>query len=421
MAELDLWVIGVSHKSAPVEVREKISFKENFENVLLELNSLKGVEESMLLSTCNRVEAYVVSRFNGIADVILDFFRQKGQLSPEQMKSFYVKRGREAVKHGFMVASSLDSMVIGEPQIVGQFKDAFFLAKDLGTAGRVLSRFCESALKVSKKVRRETAIAKNAVSISFAAVELAKKIFGYLNDKTVAIVGAGEMAELAVLHLVSAGVKNVLVVNRTLSKAQELAAKFGGKAYRLSELSSVLESSDIVIVSTGADDYVVKSDLVKEVMKRRSKRSLFMIDISVPRNISPDCSKISGVYLYDIDDLKRVVEANLKERQRAAAEAEKIVEEQVEKFEAWFKQLEVGPLIAELKRSAEKIRKQELSKRLPKLGLTQEQEREIDNLTRVIVNKLLHEPITNVKRKAAESESNQIVQFVREIFGLGKE
>ncbi|RUM43171.1 MAG: glutamyl-tRNA reductase [Desulfurobacterium sp.] len=424
MGELKLCCLGVNHKTAPVEVREKFAFKgEDVESALLKLNSLAGIDECMILSTCNRVEIYFTTRVSTPFKEVYDFLvEEKGASIEEINRFFYRKEGRDAVRHGFYVASSLDSMIVGEPQIVGQFKDAFQTAKELGTVGAVLNRFCETALKVSKRVRTETGISRNAVSVSFAAVELARKIFGSLSGKKVAIVGAGEMAELAVKHLVSNGASEVFVVNRTLDRAKRLAEEFGGKAFPLTELERVLELSDIVISSTGAPGYILKPENVIPALEKRKNSPMFLIDIAVPRDIDPSLNEVDGLYVYDIDDLQQVVEANIKERLREAEVAKEIIEGYVERFIRWLRELEVAPLIAELKEKAEAIRKAELAKRLPALGLTPEQAKEVDNITRIIINKLLHQPITSVKKKATEEETrHQVVQIFREIFGLGKE
>ncbi len=423
MGELKICCLGMSHKTAPVEVRERFAFKgEELEQALLKLNSFADVDECMVLSTCNRVEIYFTSRaeypFKGVYDFLIS---HKDVKMDEISRFFYKKESAEAVRHGFYVASSLDSMIVGEPQIVGQFKDSFQLAKELGTVGTVLCRFCETALKVSKRVRTETGISKNAVSISFAAVELAKKIFGNLNGKRVAIIGAGEMAELAVKHLIANGASEVFVVNRTYERAEKLAEEFGGKPFSLENLGSVLKQADIVISSTGAPGYVLTRSNVAPTLSGRSS-PVFFIDIAVPRDIDPAIEKLDKVYLYDIDDLQQVVEANIKERLREAEVAKEIIEGYVERFIKWLRELEIAPLIAELKQKAEAIRREELDKRISKLNLTPEQFQEIDNVTRIIINKLLHQPITSVKKKATEEESrHHVVQIFREIFGLGKD
>ncbi|WP_457567547.1 glutamyl-tRNA reductase [Desulfurobacterium sp.] len=421
MGDLKICLAGMNHKTAPVEIRERFALKdEKLERTILEFNSLPPVDECMILSTCNRVEFYFVSRSDNPFSQVKNFLSKISDLSEKEIEQhLYFKKQEEAIKHGFRVAASLDSMILGEPQIIGQFKDAFTKAREMGTAGVVINRFCETALKVSKRVRTETAIARNAVSISFAAVELAKKIFGYLSDKNVAIIGAGEMAELAVKHLINTGVNRVFVVNRTLERAEKLAKEFGGKAFKLEDIESVLAASDIVISSTGAPDYVITKEMIENVERKRNGKPLFLIDIAVPRDIDPAIDGIENVYLFDIDNLKEVVEANLEERRRAAKEAEKIIEGCVHRFIHWLKEHEVAPLIAELKQKAERIRKEELKKRLPRMNLTKEQEEQVDYLTQIIINKLLHTPITTFRQKAPDEKT--YIKVFKEIFGLTKE
>jgi len=423
MENLKFCCLGLNHKTAPVEVRERYAFKKDeLEDKLLKLNALPSIQECMILSTCNRVEVYFVTRSSAPFRDVIEFMNREKNCSHDDIgRFFYKKVNEEAVRHGFYVASSLDSMIVGEPQIVGQFKDAFLLAKECGTIGTVMCRFCETALKVSKRVRTETGISKNAVSISFAAVELAKKIFGELRGKKVAIIGAGEMAELAVKHLISNGVSEVFVVNRTFERAEKLAQEFGGKAFPLEKLKEVLVLADIVISSTGAPGYVLTKENVLPAVKRRNGTPMFLIDIAVPRDIDPELEKLEGLYVYDIDDLQQVVEANIKERLREAEVAKEIIENYVKRFLKWLKELEIAPLIAELKQRAEEIRSEEFKKRISRLGLTPKQEKEVENLTRIVINKLLHQPITNVKKKAVEEEKGVVVQLFRELFGLGKE
>ncbi len=420
MGNAGVYVLGLSHKTAPVSIREKFSFKgDELGKSLLSLSSRSSIEECMILSTCNRVEIYFVSRDETPFQEVIGFLTEAKGASLEEVSNFFYKlENRDAIRHSFRVAASLDSMIVGEPQIVGQFKDAFYASKEFGTSGAVLNRLCETALKVSKRVRSETGISRNAVSISFAAVELARKIFGQLSGKSVAIIGAGEMAELAVKHLISNGVSGVFVVNRTLSRAEELASEFGGKAFPLSSLKSVLTMADIVISSTGAKGYVLRYDDVRDAISRR-KKPTFLIDIAVPRDIDPEVAEIENVYLYDIDDLNNVVQANIEERKRAAVEAERIIDVYVERFLKWMRELELAPLIAQLREKAEQIRREEISKRLGRLDLSDRQREEVENMVRIIINKILHVPITAVKEKAHEERN--YIQVFKEIFGLGKE
>jgi glutamyl-tRNA reductase len=417
---MELCCFGLNHKTAPLEVRERYAFKpDELESALLELSSVPGIEECMILSTCNRTEVYFTTQKGNLFEEVFEFLKNFKGTSNGDEKYFYRKRNEEAVSHGFAVASGIDSLVVGEPQIVGQFKDAYTVAKECGTVGTVLSRFCETALNVSKKVRNQTGIGKHPVSVSSVAVELAKKIFGDLNGKTVTIVGAGEMAELAVRHLVGSGASNVIVVNRTLSRAEELAKKFGGKAYSFDRLKEAIKESEIVISSTGASGYVITEELVKEIVENR-ETPIFFIDIAVPRDVDPSVSKFSNAYVYYIDDLESIVQANLKERLSKAEQAMEIVEKEAKRFTAWMRELEIAPLIAQLKQRAEEIRRSEIEKRLSSLNLTEEQREEVENLTRVIINKLLHQPITAVKKKGIYESKPQIVEVFLELFGLEK-
>ena len=305
--------------------------------------------------------------------------------------ALYVKQGPEAVRHVFRVASSLDSMVLGEPQILGQLKDAFEKAIEMKTTGILLNRLMKKAISVAKRIRTETRIAENAVSISYAAVELAKKIFEDLTTRVVMLLGAGDMAELAARHLINNGVRTVLVANRTYERACELARDFQGRPVKFDSFLQEMIHTDIIICSTGALNYVLSKDQVNWVMKGRKNKPMFIIDISVPRNIDPEINKLDNVYLYDIDDLNSIVDANLSERRREAEKAEAIIAEEVDVFLKWQASLDAVPTIVDLRQKAEDIRKEELKKALNKLGSLDDNEiKVIEALTNSIVNKLLH-------------------------------
>ncbi len=344
----EIYALGTNFKTAPVEVREKLACKtEDLPDLLRELKVKSGVEELCILSTCNRVELYTVSPSEGNVELLKEeFLKLKG--SPKAGKYTFIKKGEEAVFHVFKVASSLDSMVVGEPQIVAQFKESFQVARKAGTVGKILNRLFEKALKASKRVRVETGISRNAVSVSYAAVELAKKIFGDLRDAKVLLVGAGEMGELAVNYLRRHGCR-LFITNRTYERALRLSQRLGGNALRFEEMESYLPTLDIVIVSTGAPGYVITKEMVKRAMKKRNYDPMFFIDISVPRNIDPEVGSIDEVFLYDIDDLKEVVENNLKDRLREAKRGEIILWDEVKKFMLWLESLKVEPLILKLK------------------------------------------------------------------------
>lgn len=344
----DVYALGTNFKTAPVELREKLACgKDEIRSILPHLRVSSGVEELCILSTCNRVELYAWATHPESVSLVKEIFLKMKDLRWID-KHFFIYRGEKAVFHVFKVASSLDSMVVGEPQIVAQFKESFRLAKELGTTGKILNRLFEKALRASKRVRVETGISRNAVSVSYAAVELAKKIFGELKGAKVLLIGAGEMGELAANYLKRLGCQ-VFITNRTYERALRLAKDLGGNALRFEELGEFLSGMDIVIVSTGSRDYVLTAKMVKESMKRRNYEPMFIIDISVPRNVEPSTGKIDEVFLYDIDDLREVVESNLRDRLREAKRGEIILWDEVKKFMGWLESLKVEPLILKLK------------------------------------------------------------------------
>ncbi len=353
----EIYALGVNFKTAPVEIREKLACsKEEARRLLPELLSSSGVEELCILSTCNRVELYTYStRYENVELLLSLFLKEKGLQEAE--KYMFIKKGEEAIFHVFKVASSLDSMVIGEPQIVAQFKESFKLAREAEATGKILNRLFEKALKASKRVRVETGISRSAVSVSYAAVELAKKIFGDLQKGKVLLVGAGEMGELAANYLKRLGCQ-IFITNRTYERALKLSQELGGNALRFEELENFLSEMDIVIVSTGAKNYILTEDMVKEAIKRRNYEPMFIIDISVPRNVEPSVGKIEEVFLYDIDDLKEVVENNLKDRLREAKRGEIILWDEVKKFVSWMETLKIEPLILKLKEQTKEMERE---------------------------------------------------------------
>jgi len=419
---MNIVVIGLNHKTAPVEVREKLSFPEAvLPDALCCLGRLEAVNENIILSTCNRVETYATVKDvdHGI-DWIKRFFLEYHSLSGDKyMESLYAYHGREAVRHIFRVAASLDSMVVGEPQILGQMKDAFEHALDHKTTGLVLNRLMKKTISVAKRIRTETKIAESAVSISFAAVELARKIFGSLDGKSVMLAGAGEMAELAAKHLVNNGVKSVIVANRTYERAVDLAKEFDGRAVKYEDLVSEMVHADILIASTGATQYIVSQKDMARVIKERKNRPVFLIDIAVPRNLDPEINKIDNVYLYDIDDLQSVVESNIKERQKEAELAEDIISEEIDTFMSWFRSIDVVPTIVALREKAESIRLAELDKTMSRIGdLSEKQKKQIEALTQGIVNKMLHNPLIVLKKCAGDPECSGHVESVRALFDI---
>ncbi|OCC15441.1 Glutamyl-tRNA reductase [Dissulfuribacter thermophilus] len=400
-------LIGVNHKTAPVEVREPLALKGAEEEPVKLFAQIPPVDEVLFLSTCNRVEVLFTSTDPKRALIELkELWAQKSGLPvPTIDEHVYEYRNEDAIRHIFMVASSLDSMVVGEPQILGQLKDAYRHASDFKTTGMVLNRLLHKAFSVAKKVRTETKIGSQAVSISYAAVELARKIFGELSDKVAMLIGAGEMAELAAQHLISNGVKGLIVANRTLERAVELSTQLGGDAIGLDEIEDALVKADIVISSTGAPGLVLTKDQVKRAMRPRRHRLLFLIDIAVPRDIDPAINDIENVYLYDIDDLKGVVEENKQERAKEAKKAERMVEEELLKFLSWMKTLDVLPVIQGIQEKAEAIRRRELERSKKYLGnLSDDQLEAIERLTNSIVQKILHDPIVCLRKNASNEE-----------------
>ncbi|WP_457600987.1 glutamyl-tRNA reductase [Hydrogenivirga sp.] len=391
----DIYALGVNFKTAPVEVREKLACNpEETRRLLPYLKTNSGVEELCILSTCNRVEIYAYSSMDENVELLLSLFLKEKGLG-EAKKHVFLRRREEAVFHVFKVASSLDSMVVGEPQIVAQFKESFRIARELGTSGKILNRLFEKALRASKRVRVETGISRNAVSVSYAAVELAKKIFGDLKKARVLLVGAGEMGELAANYLKRLGCQ-IFITNRTYERALKLSQELGGNAMRFDELEDFLPDMDIVIVSTGAKTYILTEELVKKAMKRRNYEPMFLIDISVPRNIEPSVGDIDEVFLYDIDDLKEVVESNLKDRLREAKRGEIILWDEVKKFMNWLDSLKVEPLILKLKEKTREMEKENPYLRRLVFRAIREMKRNPDAAS--IIFRIFNEEVRNVNR-----------------------
>jgi len=417
---MNLFVIGLNHKTASVDIRERLAFSgAKLEEGLLALRQVRGLTEVALLSTCNRVEIYAsAENIPEAVDAVTDFLAQFHSIGRTEFEKFlYMRKMSEAVRHVFRVASSLDSMIIGEPQILGQLKDAFEFALAKKTTGVVLNRLMKKAISTAKRVRTETRIAENAVSISFAAVELAKKIFTVLSGKSFMLLGAGEMAELAARHLLNNGVTDVRVANRTFDRACELANEFCGCAIRFEDFISSLVATDILICSTGAPSYVLFREQMLQIMKQRKHRPVFIIDISVPRNIDPEINKIDNVYLYNVDDLQEVVDTNILERKKEAARAETIIDEEVEKFSHWASTLDSVPVIVALRQKADDIKKEEIEKfrnRCP--DLDQDKMEAVESLANAITNKLMHNPTIALRESAEDREMMTIV--IKKLYGI---
>ena len=418
--------IGTSHHVAPIEFRERLAFSE--EQLIESLQHLlesDQVQEAVILSTCNRVEVYAVANSvrnaDAAAKMLVEFLARSRQIGVESLKKWcYLHHNLETIQHLFRVTASLDSMVVGESQILGQVKTAYDLSRASGGAGTVLNRLFTKAFSVGKRIRSETTITTGAVSVSYAAVELAKKIFNTLEGKTVAIIGAGEMSELTAKHLVANGVANVLVANRTYERAVKIAEKFNGTPLAYDSDLNFLIDADIVISSTNAPDYLIKRQPLAAIMRKRRHRYMFLIDIAVPRDIDPDVSKIDYAFLYNIDDLEAVVVSNLKDRQQEAGQAEQIVTEEAKQFYNQLQTFQVNPTIKALHQQFRQIADTELQACFYKSTLSDQQEAAVTSMTQAIVKKLLHHPMQNLRCAVNDGNADhaQYVQALQELFAL---
>lgn len=414
-------VVGLNHMTAPVAVRERLAFSDATLAEALAHFRPPEVQELVILSTCNRVELYMqthdvdASVASAVAFVAACHAVPPTQFTPH----LYQLSDLEAVRHLFRVAASLDSLVLGEPQILGQVKASYLAAQAAGRTGLILAHLFERALRVAKAIRTETGISDHAVSVSYAAVELAKKIFESLQQRTVMILGAGDTAALAARHLVSQGVSSVFIANRTSERAVYLAQALQAKAIPWEAFPEHLAYTDIVVSSTSAPHPIIAPAMVREAMRARRSRPMFFIDIAVPRDVDPAVNTLENVFLYDIDDLQNVVQENRRERQREALAAEEFVWQEVRQFEQWLAGRDAVPTIVALRQQAEAMRQQELEKALHKFGpLDERQRRVLDALTCGIVNKLLHAPTVSLKRASQEGQVRDAVHLVRHLFNL---
>ncbi len=415
--------IGMNHESAPIEVRECLARDdENVHRALTSMRESNWIHEGLFLSTCNRIEALYTTESAVEAEKwVMGLFSRLSHLTEEQfIPNLYIHENTEAIRHIFRVASSLDSMIVGEPQILGQIKEAYHKAvAQEKTSGVILNRLMHRAFHVAKRIRTETRIAEAAVSISYAAVELAKKIFYDLGNKKVLLIGAGEMAELAARHLLNHGIESLIVANRNFEKAVQMAETFRGQAVFLEEVESLLQEVDIIISSTASTEYIIHYDQVKQCLRKRRNRPLFFIDIAVPRDVDPKVNELGNVYLYDIDDLKGIIELNTTLRRKESIKAERIITEEVMRFNRWLETLDIVPTIISLKDKVEAIRKAEIKKSLPGLrGLTPSQEKAMESLTISLVEKIINDPILVLKDKAGRSSKDTYLDFVKKIFKL---
>jgi glutamyl-tRNA reductase len=412
---MSIILIGVNHKTAPVEIRERLAFNdEACADGLRRLVDGEVVREGLIVSTCNRVEilgATTAEQMESGAGRVAQFLDAAASLPAGFLSNhLYRHTDEQAVRHVFRVASSLDSMVVGEPQVLGQVRRAYSVAVEAGTAGRVLNRLVHHTFRVAKRVRNETGIAASAVSISYMAVELGKKIFDSLKGCTVLLIGAGEMAELSARHLVNAGASRVLIANRTEAAAHEIAREFGALTVPFDQLDQGLAEADVVICSTGAPTYVLTEQQARRALGRRRNRPTCFIDISVPRNIDPAVGKVPNVFLFDIDDLESVITSNIREREREAERAELIVRSEVMQFQQSLRLMDVGPTIGAMREKFQQVARAEMARQRKRLGvLTQEQEAAIETLLLSTVNKISHPILNQMRRFYETSESGAAV------------
>ena len=410
---MTLTLIGVNHKTAPIALRERIAIsRDELAETTRALGEMPGVNECMIVSTCNRVE--ILASVDDASTDLIEFLHQRFGIAPAELAPhIYEHRDQEAVRHLFRMAASLDSMVVGEPQILGQVKEAFAVAKSSGTIAGQLEHLLQSAFAAAKKARSETGIGSNSVSIASVAVDMARKIFGSLQGRTVFLVGAGKMSELAARHLIQQGAASVLVTNRTYERARRMADEFEGavtpSVVAFEDLYEAASSADIVISSTGAPHHIFRPEHGQMFLQRRRNRPMFFIDIAVPRDVDPAMNKLDGIFVYDIDDLQQVAVSHMEERSRQAIDAETLIDAEVQRFHARQRTVNVAPAIVALQRKAEEIRLAELQRLHTRLGvLSPEQLEAIEVLTRGLVNKFLHPPMQALKQAAREGDSARL-------------
>lgn len=422
---MHMLLVGINYKSAPVELRECFSISETqLVAALMRLRESPAVTEAVIVSTCNRTEVYAVVTDTAVArKAVHGLLEQVSNLTADSFHAhLYTETGQTVVRHLHRVVCGLDSMVIGETQILGQVRKAFLFAEAACATGSLLNQLFRRAISFGKRVQTETGLGQSAVSVSYAAVSLAKKVFDKLNDKTVVVIGAGKMSELTLTHLAAQGVGQILVVNRTYERARQLAASYGGHAFAASALPFALKEADIVISSTGSQDYVISADMAAELMKRRKRKPLFCIDIAVPRDIDPNLAKLNNVYLYDIDDLQDVVASNVSQRKQESVRVTAMIEQEVSSFANWLAEQEIVPLIAELRAKALLVQQgimQSLAQKLPELD--DRQRKILQKHTMSIVNQLLRDPIASIKEMAVEPGGNETLAAFARIFALSGE
>ena len=422
----DILIVGLNHRSAPIEVRESVAFENSYiRDALVRLHEYPAIEEGVILSTCNRVEVVAAAGDSQSASKQISEFldEQRARRHAESLdRHVYVHHGPDAVRHLFRVAASLDSMVVGEPQILGQLKQYYDAAQQAGTVGAILHRLFHRSFSVAKRVRSETGIGSGAVSVSSIAVDLAKRIFDRFDDKTVMLIGAGKMSDLMARHLQRSGVSSMMVTNRTFERAVELAENIQGSPIRFEDFPRYLKMADLVIGCSGAPEVLIDADTVEQVLRERKQKTMFFIDIGDRRNFDPKINDLDNVYLYNIDDLKSVAEDNLHERASEADKAEAIVQDEVRRFVRWMGSLEQVPTITALRQRFEEIRQREMEKSFGAglKDLSVQQRAAVDDLTAAMINKLLHGPLSELKKQSTDDVDDPTfyVAALKRLFGL---
>ncbi|HVN42307.1 MAG TPA: glutamyl-tRNA reductase [Steroidobacteraceae bacterium] len=415
---MSLVVVGINHRTAPVEVRERVVFEPaRVPDALRELRSLPEIQESLIVSTCNRTELYCVTESGG--DALGQWLERYHQLGTTIRQCLYHHDGHRAVEHAFSVASGLDSMVLGESQILGQLKDAYRLAQEAGTTGPLLNRLFQATFSVAKRVRTETKIGANAVSVASAAVAMAKTVFASFENRTALLVGAGETIALAARHLHADGLRRMIVANRSVERARELAAEFQGFAISLDEIPNHLREADILVASTASPNAIITREMAAAALRARKRRPMFMVDIAVPRDIEPEVAELEDVYLFTIDDLQSVVNENMEGRRQAAREASELVHAEVERFENALRTREAAPLIRALREEADRTRRHTLEQAQRMLAQGRSTEEALEFLANTLTNRLIHPPSQRL-RDAAESGDGEIIEAIAEIYRLDK-
>lgn len=420
---MQLAVVGLNHNTAPVNIRESMAVPENkLEIVYQSIFNNDRIYEAMILSTCNRVEYYIVTDdFLCDVETVLEIVSEESGINQHKLRNYtYIHCGNNAITHLFKVACGLDSLVLGEPQVFGQVKEAFVNAKKHGHIGTYLNKIEEATIKIAKKVRTYTGISENPVSVSYAAVELAKKIFGNFKKSNALIIGAGEMCELAAKHLSVTNINNIFVTNRTFEKAENLARSINGEAINFDDFIKILPQVDIIISSTGATSYIVTHEQVLKVMSGRKHNPMFFIDIAVPRDIDPEVGNIENIYVYDIDDLKAVVEINKKSRVKESKKALEMVNTATKDFLEWMESLKIVPVIKSLRSTFEEVKALELDRFSNKMNMTSEEKQLMNRLLTSYMNKVLHTPLTNLKNMGTDKSKHTLPEAIELLFELEK-